>query len=215
MTEANCQTAEATTGTCRADGIGADDMVNILWTQPRHPKGTWTESTCASGSVKAASTNGLDTRPTWLLWTATFSVSGSIDTAAAPVQEPVGTREDGGGGDGQRPTQRLESVFGAVGDSENFDEALEKACHTRPFALCTPRRPKRYHMANLFGVLMGKPPAQQAPEAPADEDDRLAVTLVQLYQPVGKAVEYVVGEAFVAAEAPAMDMKTMRAQVIS
>jgi hypothetical protein len=74
LTEANCQTAEATTGTCRADGTGADDMVNILSTQPRHPKGIWTESTCASRSVKAASANGFDTRPTWLLWTAMFSV---------------------------------------------------------------------------------------------------------------------------------------------
>ena len=68
-------------------------------------------------------------------------------------------------------------------------------------------------MANLVGVLMRKPPAQQSAEAPTDEDQRFVVTLGQPLQPMGKTVEYLVGEPVIATKTPSVDVKTSLAQV--
>lgn len=167
-----------TGASCGVGAAAADGGTNIRWTQPRQPKGPWPESKCAIRSVNAASANGFDTRPTWLLCTATFSVFSPSTVQLRQCKIPS-LREKmavAGTGSGFRS---VSSTSSARSVTPKTCTALlkEKPCDAGTFALRAPGRTHHDHMTNLVAVLMGEPAAQQAAEAPADEGQLLVVTL--------------------------------------
>ena len=120
----------------------------------------------------------VDTRPTWLLCTATFSVFSPSTVQLRQCKIPS-LREKmavAGTGSGFRS---VSSTSSARSVTPKTCTALlkEKPCDAGTFALRAPGRTHHDHMTNLVAVLMGEPAAQQAAEAPADEGQLLVVTL--------------------------------------
>ena len=125
-----------------------------------------------------ASASGLETRPTWLLGTAMFSVSGgrrrARSRARSRCRRSWSRSRCMSTGSGSRSSSTI--VSARVGEAVLAPRPLE---HPRWSGCRSPSgrhgEPRRDDLADVLGPLVGQPAGEQAAEAPADHAHRLVV----------------------------------------
>ena len=193
---------------------GVDATPGRSW---RHSKRCHWSGSCRRRLTTTASTSGLATRPTWLLWTSMFSaIAGVVASSTAQPDhagDAIGLRPDGGGRHGYRLPQLLDDVAGPVRHAVAGPGSLEHGRGTGPLALGPPWRAETDDLPHSVGVLVRDAPGQQTAEAPADDRHGLVVAVGDLDEPVDESVDQPVGEADVASEPPAVDVESVMPQV--